>query len=95
MIGNTILFLNAGFQTTAETMMYVFYELAMNPEVQQKVRLNMCKNRRQLLESGETLITFYGEVRCVQIIRQLSKEYNVIFHWIVPFIEEKYSFSFI
>lgn len=37
MIGNTILFINAGFQTTAETMLYVFYELAMHPDIQQKV----------------------------------------------------------
>ena len=47
-IGNTILFLNAGFQTTADTMVYVFYELAVNPEVQQKVCLILCKNQAKL-----------------------------------------------
>lgn len=38
-MGNTILFLSAGFQTTADTMATVFYELAMNPEVQTKVSI--------------------------------------------------------
>ena len=36
-IGNAFLFLLAGFQTTADTMLYIFYELAMHPEIQQRV----------------------------------------------------------
>ena len=35
--GNSILFLFAGFQTTADTMMFIFYELAHHPDSQQKV----------------------------------------------------------
>jgi len=36
-MGNTILFLSAGFQTTADTMSMIFYELAMNQEEQKKL----------------------------------------------------------
>lgn len=36
-MGNTVLFLSAGFQTTADTLLYVFYELAMHPDIQKKV----------------------------------------------------------
>ena len=36
-IGNTVLFLSAGFQTTADTMSMLLYELAMNPDAQNKV----------------------------------------------------------
>ncbi|XP_067950116.1 cytochrome P450 3A29-like isoform X2 [Watersipora subatra] len=36
-IGNAILFLFAGFQTTADTMFFIFYELAMHPDVQEKL----------------------------------------------------------
>ena len=39
-MGNTILFLSAGFQTTADSMSTLFYELAMNPDCQQKVTLH-------------------------------------------------------
>ena len=37
-IANAILFYLAGFETTASTLNWLFYELAMNPEQQQKVR---------------------------------------------------------
>ena len=37
-MGNVILFLFAGFQTTADTMFLIFYELASHPEVQEKVK---------------------------------------------------------
>ena len=36
-IGNSILFLFAGFQTTADSMMFIFYELAYHPDIQSKV----------------------------------------------------------
>ena len=38
-MGNTVLFLSAGFQTTADTMSMLLYELAMNPDAQNKVIL--------------------------------------------------------
>jgi cytochrome P450 len=36
-VANAILFFMAGFETTASTLSFVFYELAMNPEIQDKV----------------------------------------------------------
>ena len=36
-IGNALLFLIAGFQTTAETINFLFYEMAVNPDCQEKV----------------------------------------------------------
>ena len=36
-IGNAILFLLAGFQTTADSMLFTFYELAHHPDIQEKV----------------------------------------------------------
>ncbi|XP_067948027.1 cytochrome P450 3A29-like [Watersipora subatra] len=36
-IGNAILFLFAGFQTTADTMFFIFYELAMHQDIQERL----------------------------------------------------------
>ena len=37
-VGNAMLFIFAGFQTTADTMLFIFYELAQHPEIQERVR---------------------------------------------------------
>lgn len=36
-MANAILFFIAGYDTTANTLSYLFYELALNQEVQEKV----------------------------------------------------------
>ena len=53
-IANAILFYLAGFETTASTLNWLFYELAMNPEQQQKVRLGKA--------SALTLGVFQSEI---------------------------------
>ena len=39
-MANTMLFFLAGFQTTADSMLFLMYELAHHPEIQQKVSSN-------------------------------------------------------
>jgi len=36
-LGNAMIFILAGFQTTADTLLFTFYELAMYPELQQRL----------------------------------------------------------
>ena len=40
-VGNAVVFILAGFQTTADTLLFLFYELAMYPDIQQRVCLIM------------------------------------------------------
>lgn len=37
-VANAVLFFLAGFETTANTLNFAMYELALNPDIQQKVR---------------------------------------------------------
>jgi len=38
LVANSFVFFVAGFETTASTISYCLYELAMNPEIQVKLR---------------------------------------------------------
>lgn len=42
---NTFIFFIAGFETTASTISYCLYELAMNPEIQNKLRNKIKKTQ--------------------------------------------------
>lgn len=36
-VSNALLFFLAGFSTTSDTLLFFFYEIALNPDVQDKV----------------------------------------------------------
>jgi len=51
---NSFVFFVAGFETTASTISYCLYELAKNPEIQEKLRDNI----RQKFNANEGKLTY-------------------------------------
>lgn len=44
LLANAVSFFIAGFQTTSETLLFAFYELAQHPQIQEKVRRGVLRN---------------------------------------------------
>lgn len=51
---NAFVFFVAGFETTASTISYCLYELAMNPEIQNQLR----KKIQQTLDANEGKLSY-------------------------------------
>jgi len=63
-IANAVLFLLAGFRTTADSLLYLYYELAHHPDIQQQVLLYSALAAIYVIPDGcicyELKLTFTG-----------------------------------
>ncbi|XP_023238238.1 uncharacterized protein LOC111637060 [Centruroides sculpturatus] len=85
MVGNALVFLLAGFETTSTALSYCSLMLANFPEVQEKIR----KEVNDLLEKEEELD--YGSVQKLQYLDQVLKEILRLYPPIYLFVNRKAS----
>ncbi|KAF6207970.1 hypothetical protein GE061_016419 [Apolygus lucorum] len=79
-VGQAFVFLMAGFEATSITMMYLCYELAVNPEIQKRVRkevVNAVRNRGVLDYDSLKEMPYYGQ--CVQEVTRLHTFVGFLF----------------
>jgi len=55
-VGQALTFLAAGYETSASTLTFVLYELALHPEIQQSLRAEIL----QVLSKHEGKLTYDG-----------------------------------
>lgn len=66
LIGNSLMFVTEGFETSSTLMTYCLYELAKNPEIQEKLQKEIeevwKKNNGELTEEGVQELTYMDKV---------------------------------
>lgn len=79
---NSFVFFVAGFETTASTISYCLYELAMNPEIQVKLR-EIIKQRNET--EGKLSYDTLKDLKYLDMVINGQCIYSVIIHATVLF----------
>lgn len=75
------LFFFAGFETSSSTMQFALYELALNPELQNKVQLEI----DQLLAKNDGKLTYEGVMSLELLDRVVDGKSKLIFKILITF----------
>ncbi|KAM7344111.1 uncharacterized protein ACRADG_010943 [Cochliomyia hominivorax] len=80
---NVFVFFMAGYETSATTMAFALYEMALNPEVQEKLREEIL----QVLDKYNQEIT-YESIKEMQYLKQVLQE-TMRKYTVLPFLQRK------
>jgi len=69
-VGQAFLFLAAGFETSGSTMTYALYEIALHPEIQNRLRLEIVR----VLNKHNGQLTYDGIQEMAYLDRVVSSE---------------------